>query len=93
MRFCNFGARIVIYGGTNGKIPALNPQLIFWKQMEILGTSMGSDDDFKQMLVFVSKHKIKPVIDRIFPMRDSYSAFERMEKGEQFGKIVFDNRQ
>lgn len=89
---CKPGARIVIYGGTAGKIPAFNPQQIFWKQIQILGTTMGSDEDFSQMLNFVSKHKIRPVVDTVFSFSQAEKAFERMNSAEQFGKIVFDNQ-
>jgi len=86
------GARIVIYGGTAGKIPEINPQLLFWKQIQIIGTTMGSESDFKHMLAFVEKHQIRPLIDSVFPLGEAAKAFERMASSAQFGKIVFDNR-
>ena len=82
------GGKIVIFGGTAGKIPELTAAKIFWKQASILGTTMGSPMDFEQMLAFVKEHKIEPVIDKIFPMIDSELAFKQMENHEQFGKIV-----
>lgn len=82
------GARIAIYGGTAGKIAAISPQQIFWKQIQILGTTMGSDHDFDEMVTFVQQHKIKPVIDSSFLLQDWQPAFRRMERGQQFGKIV-----
>jgi len=82
------GARIAIYGGTGGKITAISPQQIFWKQIQILGTTMGSDHDFEEMVAFVLQHKIKPGIDASFPLQDWQSAFTRMDRGQQFGKIV-----
>ncbi|WP_421948562.1 quinone oxidoreductase family protein [Phaeodactylibacter xiamenensis] len=89
-KICNFGARIVTYGGTQGKVPDFSPQLIFWKQIAILGTSMGSDQEFQDMATFVSKHKIKPVVDQVFPIAEATKAFERMDQGKQFGKIVLE---
>ncbi len=85
---CNPCARIGIYGGTRGLINKLSPQLIFWKQLEIYGSTMGSDDEFVEMIKFVKKHKIVPVVDSVFDLTDGPAAFERMEKGLQFGKIV-----
>lgn len=82
------GGRIVTYGGTAGSIPKLSPQLIFWKQLSILGTSMGSDQDFRDMLQFVNKHKVKPIIDRVYSLKEGKQAFGRMDKGKQFGKII-----
>lgn len=87
---CNPGARMVFYGGTRGKINNLNPQIIFWRQIEILGTTMGSDLDFKNMLQFVDDHKIVPIVDKVYALSDINKAFDRMSDGKQFGKIVFD---
>ena len=81
-------ARIVIYGGTRGNITKLSPQLLFWKQISILGTTMGSSEEFAAMLKFVADKKIIPVIDQQFSIREASAAFERMSKGLQFGKIV-----
>jgi NADPH:quinone reductase-like Zn-dependent oxidoreductase len=88
IKLCNPGGRIGIYGGTNGTVPNFSPQHVFWKQLSILGSTMGSDQDFAEMLDFVSQHKIVPVIDSVYSLRESEKAFGRMEKGEQFGKIV-----
>ena len=86
------GGRIVSYGGTRGKTGTLNTQQIFWKQLTILGSTMGSDRDFSNMLAFVSEHRIVPVIDSLFGFDEVHKAFTRMEEGKQFGKIVFQNR-
>lgn len=87
-KICRFGARIVTYGGTQGKVPGFSPQLIFWKQISILGTSMGSDEEFAQMVAFVNQHELKPVVDRTYPLTEATAAFQRMDEGQQFGKIV-----
>lgn len=84
----NPGASIVFYGGTTGNIAALNPQKIFWKQLNILGSTMGSNQDFANMVNFVNTHQLKPIIDEVFPMEKAQKAIERMEQREQFGKIV-----
>jgi len=85
---CNPGARIGLYGGSLGKINGLSPQIVFWKQISILGSTMGTDSDFQKMLTFVTKHNIIPVVDSVFPLADGNEALQRMGKGEQFGKIV-----
>lgn len=85
---CNPGARIGVYGGTQGKIDGLSPQPLFWKQVSILGSTMGTRLDFRRMLAFVSKHEIVPVIDSVFALSDGNEALKKMEKGDQFGKIV-----
>lgn len=88
VKLCSPGARIGFYGASLGKYNNLNPQLLFWRQVSILGSTMGSDQDFKSMLDFVSKHKIHPIIDEVFDLKDGGKAFEKMEAGKQFGKIV-----
>ena len=84
----NPGARIGIYGGTLGKIANLSMQPVFWKQISILGSTMGSPQEFGRMLRFVSQHAIVPVVDSVFDLADGNAALEKMKKGEQFGKIV-----
>ena len=88
LNVCNPGAKIGIYGGTSGKIENVSPQAIFWKQVSILGSTMGSSQEFAQMLGFVDYHKIHPIVDSIFDLEDYQKAFDRMESGAQFGKIV-----
>ncbi len=82
------GGKIVIFGGTAGKIPELTAAKLFWNQASVLGTTMGSPQDFENMMNFVQAHNLEPVIDKIFPMVDAELAFKHMENHEQFGKIV-----
>ena len=89
---CNPGGRIGVYGGSLGKINGLSMQPVFWKQLSILGTTMGSPHEFKAMLAFVGKHQIVPMVDSVFPLLEGNAAFEKMEKGAQFGKIVLQIR-
>ena len=84
----NPGARIVFFGGTAGNIPALNGRKIFWKQLQILGTTMGSEADFKAMVDFTDQHQIVPVIDEVFSFANAVSAFKKLANSSQFGKIV-----
>ncbi len=84
----NPGGRIVFFGGTAGNIPPLNGRKIFWKQLQILGTTMGSPDDFKGMLDLVNKHQIVPVIDEVFPLAKAQKAVDKMENSSQFGKLI-----
>lgn len=84
----NPGARIAIYGGTAGNIEMVSPQKIFWKQLSILGCTMGSPSDFHNMLHFVNKHAIVPVVDEVFPFTEAADAFAKMATGSQFGKLI-----
>ena len=88
VKLCKAGGRIAFYGGTRGNITQLNPQVIFWKQISIFGTTMGSDKEFEAMLSFVEQHNIVPVVDTVYDLADGNTAFEKMDKGLQFGKIV-----
>ncbi len=85
------GGRIVVYGSTQGKIQNAEPARIFWKQLSILGSTMGTEAEFAAMLRFVEQRNIKPVIDQVFSLADAEKAIRRMEDGEQFGKIVLLN--
>jgi NADPH:quinone reductase-like Zn-dependent oxidoreductase len=86
----NPGGRIVIYGGTRGAIPKISPQKIFWKQLSILGTTMGTQDDFQQMHRFVTQHQIRPVVDSVFQRHQANEALARLESSMQFGKVVME---
>ncbi len=83
-----FGGRIILFGRTAGNIPQLKPRTIFWKQLSVLGTTMGNPGEFKAMLRLVIRHKIRPVVDTIFPLAQINEAFRKMEEGQQLGKIV-----
>jgi len=83
------GGRICIYGGTVGPITDLIPARIFFKQLNIMGSTMGTPEEFADMLQFVQEHRMEPVIDSVRPFHELVSGMERMEKGEQFGKLVF----
>lgn len=80
------GGRIVVYGGTNAEANvALFP--LFWKHVTVMGTSMGSPGDFRAMLELFAG-EMRPVIDRTFPLSDGVAAMERLDAGDQFGKVV-----
>lgn len=82
------GGRVVFYGATRGNPSALTARRIFWKQLNILGSTMGSPEDFHAMVSFVRQHAIHPVIDKIFPFAEGEAALRWMDDAHQFGKIV-----
>lgn len=90
LNYVNPGARIVFFGGTAGNLPALNGRIIFWKQVQILGTTMGSPKDFNDLLRFIEEHQIHPIVDSVYHLEDGNDAMELMENSEQFGKIVLE---
>jgi NADPH:quinone reductase-like Zn-dependent oxidoreductase len=82
------GGRLVTCGATAGARPQTDLQRIFWNQLSVFGSTMGNRREFTEMLNFVRKRGVKPVIDQVFPLPDGAHAFARMEEGKQFGKIV-----
>ena len=82
------GGRIVFYGATKGPATEVEMRRIFWKQLNVLGSTMGSPADFRDMLLFLDQHHIKPVVDKIFSFGEGENALQRMNDGHQFGKIV-----
>jgi zinc-binding alcohol dehydrogenase/oxidoreductase len=82
------GGRVVFYGATRGNPSSVVARRIFWKQLNVLGSTMGSPEDFGSMVDFVGKHRIRPVVDRVFPFNEGEAAFRWMDDGVQFGKIV-----
>jgi NADPH:quinone reductase-like Zn-dependent oxidoreductase len=88
VELCAPGARIVFFGATRGNPPELPARRIFWKQLSLLGTTMGSPADFTAMTEFVARKAIHPVISEVFAFDRVNEAFALMERGEQFGKIV-----
>lgn len=82
------GARIVFYGATRGNLPNLPLRKVFWRQLSLLGTTMGSVDDWRGLVNFVETHRLKPVISEVFSIDRAADAFDLMARGAQFGKIV-----
>ncbi len=82
------GGRIVNFGRTAGNITELSTRLLYWKQISIHGSTMGTRDEFMSMLDFLESRKLKPVVDQIFPLEQIEQAMDRLEQGDQFGKII-----
>jgi NADPH:quinone reductase-like Zn-dependent oxidoreductase len=82
------GGRLVTCGATAGPRPQTDLARIFWNQLSVFGSTMGNRREFAEMLTFVRKRGVKPVIDQVFPLADGANALARLEEGQQFGKIV-----
>ena len=82
------GGRIVFFGATRGNPAGFDLRRVFWKQLSILGTTMGSPENFAAMVRFVTEKKITPLADHLFPLAEGNAALAAMESAEQFGKIV-----
>lgn len=82
------GGAIVVAGATAGANPPADLSRIFWRQLRVLGSTMGSLPEFERLLRFVDSRGIKPVIDTTYAWNDLRVAFERLAGGDHFGKLV-----
>lgn len=82
------GGRLVVYGATTGYKAELDLRVVFWKQIEVIGTTMANRTEFETVMKLVFAGRLRPVIDRVFALDDIREAHERLEEGAQFGKIV-----
>jgi zinc-binding alcohol dehydrogenase/oxidoreductase len=82
------GGRIVTYGATTGAAKEIEVRRIFWKQLTILGSTMGTQLEFGAMLELFANSTLRPVVDHVFALDDVQSAHRRLEAAEHFGKIV-----
>ena len=82
------GGRIVIVGNTSGPQTEIDIRFIFGKQISLIGSTMGSHQDFRDVMALLWAGKLKPVIDRVMPLSEGRQAYEMMERGELLGKIV-----
>jgi NADPH:quinone reductase-like Zn-dependent oxidoreductase len=82
------GGRIAVCGATTGPNPPAALHRIWWKQLTIYGSTMGTKSDFEGAYELVKSGRAKPVIDSVLPLEEARAAHERMEAAEQFGKIV-----
>jgi NADPH:quinone reductase-like Zn-dependent oxidoreductase len=82
------GGRIVVCGATSGPNPPANLHRIWWKQLTIYGSTMGTRADFEAAYELIASGRARPVVDEVFALEDAAAAHERLERGEQLGKIV-----
>lgn len=85
------GARIVVSGGTSGRTAAVLLPRVFMMELQILGSSMGTADELRDLVALVAQGKATPVIDAVLPFADARQAFERLNSGAVFGKIVLEH--
>lgn len=82
------GGRIVTCGATTGPDPTEEIRLIFWNQLSILGSTMGNQKEFADMLSMVCEKRLRPLVDRVFPLAEGITAYRYLAEGRQFGKVV-----
>lgn len=82
------GGVVVISGATSGANPPADLNRVFFLQLSIVGSTMGTQADLAEMLAFMAEHDVRPVIDRVLPMADAAEAFALMHAGDVHGKLV-----
>ncbi len=82
------GGRITVCGATSGPNPPASLHRVWWKQLSILGSTMGTGEDFAGAFELVTSGRARPVVDTVLPLEEIRAAHERLEAGEQLGKIV-----
>ena len=82
------GGRLVIPGASTGTSPQLDLRYVFWRQLSILGSTMANRGEFEEVMKLVFMGRLKPVVDRVFPLKEAREAHVYLERAEQFGKVV-----
>jgi NADPH:quinone reductase-like Zn-dependent oxidoreductase len=82
------GGRVAVCGATSGPNPPANLHRLWWKQLTIYGSTMGTREDFAGAYDLVASGRAKPIVDRVFPLAEARAAHERLEEGHQLGKVI-----
>lgn len=82
------GGRLVTCGATSGPMVNLDIRRLFWNQISIFGSTMANRREFLEMMKAVESGRLKPIVDKVYPLKDASEAIKRMEEQSQFGKIV-----
>lgn len=90
LRSLRRGGRLVVCGATTGPMVSLDLRRLFWHQWSLLGSTLGSRREYAEIVQHASNGKLWPVIDRTVPLGEALAAFERLQRGEQVGKLVIE---
>ncbi len=90
MRALAPGGRLLTVGNTSGFKYEMDTRLMFVKQIAWIGSTMGSHEDFRDVMRLVFEGRLRPVIDRVLPLREAAEAVRLLEEGQQFGKLVLE---
>lgn len=82
------GGRLVTFGRTAGGVGHTDIGLVFWNQLQIIGSSMSNNSEFQTVMQLVFQGHLQPVIDRVFPLSQARTAFERLQNAQHVGKIL-----
>ena len=90
LRALRRGGRLVVCGATTGPMVGLDLRRLFWHQWSILGSTLGTRREYAAILTHAMEGRLWPVIDGVVPLEDGRSAYERLQRGEQVGKLVIE---
>jgi NADPH:quinone reductase-like Zn-dependent oxidoreductase len=90
LRSLRRGGRLVTCGATTGPQVGLDIRRLFWHHWSILGSTMGNAAEYAEIVRRLGRGELRPVVDRVFPLARAREAYERLERGEQLGKIVIE---
>jgi NADPH:quinone reductase-like Zn-dependent oxidoreductase len=90
LRALRRGGRLVVCGATTGPMVSLDLRRLFWHQWSILGSTLGNRQEYAEIVRHAGEGRLWPVVDRVVPLAASIAAFERLQRGEQFGKLVIE---
>jgi NADPH:quinone reductase-like Zn-dependent oxidoreductase len=82
------GGRVVVCGATSGPNPPADLARVFFLQLSVIGSTMGTRDELEQLLTFCADHSLAPLVDHTYPLAEADAALARLASGETFGKIV-----
>ncbi len=88
LRSLGRGGRLVTCGATTGPRVQLDLRRLFWYHWTLMGSTMGNDAEYREVVRRLGAGELRPIVDRVFPLPEGRAAFERLERGEQLGKIV-----
>jgi NADPH:quinone reductase-like Zn-dependent oxidoreductase len=90
LRALRRGGRLVVCGATTGPLVSLDLRRLFWHQWSILGSTLGSHDEYAEVVRHAFQGRLWPVIDRVVPLEQALDAYERLKQGDQVGKLVIE---
>jgi NADPH:quinone reductase-like Zn-dependent oxidoreductase len=90
LRALRRGGRLVICGATTGPMVSLDLRRLFWHQWSILGSTLGSRREYAEIVALAHQGKLWPVVDGSVPLEEGLAAYERLQRGEQTGKLVIE---
>ena len=83
------GGRIVVFGATTEDTVELDLRNFFYSQFQLLGSTMGSREELREMIAHIEKYETRPVVDKTFTLDDAVEAFDYVEQSKNFGKVAF----